>query len=167
MGPGTIRGMSRVSRNTDRPITEHVDLEDVRDQVDSWYAVKRQTAMLTKKLNQGKETLKGLVQRYGETQPETGSLFLDLQAPVGDRKIATLKNQRSVTTTVNMEAAERILKRKKLWDEMTHTEVVLDQDKVFAAFFDNRLSKADVDRMFSESVHFSFILLDDDGKPVS
>jgi hypothetical protein len=54
-----------------------------------------------------------------------------------------------------------------MWADMTHTVEVLDQDKVYAAFFDRRLSKTDIDQIFHESVSYSFILLDEDGKPVS
>jgi len=148
--------------------TGAVDLDTVRDDVAKWYALKRQVTLVGQKLDEGKNALKALVQKYGETDPKTGSLLLDLEGPVGDgdRKIAKLKNQRSETTSVNDEEAEKILRRKGLWEEMTETITVLDQSRVFAAYYDNKITNDELARMFPKRVTFSFILLDEDDKPV-
>jgi hypothetical protein len=147
-------------------IEQPLDLEVVRDEVDKWYALKRQVNLVTGKLEQGKNALKGLVQKYGIADPKTGSLFLDLEEPVGDSKIRRLKNQRSETTTVNDEEAEKILRRKGLWEEMTETITVVDQSRVFAAYYDNKITDDELARMFPKRVTFSFILLDEEDKPV-
>lgn len=143
-----------------------LDLELVRGEVDAWYALKRQVAVITTKLDQGKNSLKSLVQKYGVPDPKTGSLFLDLEESVGEKNIRRLKNQRSETTSVNDEEAEKILRRKGLWEEMTETITVVDQSRVFAAYYDNKITDDELARMFPKRVTFSFILLDEDEKPV-
>jgi hypothetical protein len=140
-----------------------LDLKVVRDEVDAWYALKRQVSLVTGKLEQGKNALKAVVQKYGETDTK-GSLFLDLEDSVGP--IRRLKNQRSETTSVNDEEAEKILRRKGLWEEMTETITVVDQSRVFAAYYDNKITDDELARMFPKRVTFSFILLDEEGKPV-
>jgi hypothetical protein len=150
-----------------RPAADDLDLEQLRDQVDAWYAVKRQGALIQSKLNEGKGKLKELVQRFGQKDPTTGSLFLDLGEPVGDRKISQLKNQRAVTPSANEEVIQKILQKKGLWEKMTKTIVVPDSDAIFAGFYDGDITEDELKMMFPETVSFSFILLDDNGKPVS
>jgi hypothetical protein len=148
-----------------------VDLSKVQGVVESWYALKRQSTLIGAKLNEGKKALKEMVQQYGETDPTTGSIFLRLKEPVGDRRILTLKNQRSVSDSTNYERAEEILRKKGLWDAMTVTRTVvetsLDPDAIYAGFYDGKITEAELDQMFPKTISFSFWLLDENEKPVS
>lgn len=150
-----------------RRTQEELDLVALRQEVGGWWGVKAQTKFLTKQLNAGKEALLKIVQRHGEVQPETGSLFLELSEPISDRKIVRLKAQRSETKGINAEACEKILKDKGLWDEMVEWVPQLDEGKVHAAYFDKKITDDELSRMFPSSVHFSLILLDDADKPVN
>ena len=145
------------------------DLESLRENVDGWYNVKRQAAALTRKLDEGKKSFKALVEKFGTTNPEDGHVYLDLGVPVGDRKIRVLKNQQSVTRHLNQEAAEKILKRKGLWDEVSHDETyrVYDEDAIRAAHFEKKLTVNDLAQIFPQVISYSFWLLDNEGKPVS
>jgi hypothetical protein len=153
-----------ISRSPAKPV---LNLSDVRVQVDAWYAIKRQAALLTKKLDVDKEALKSLVHRYGETDadPQKGHITLDLIEPVGDRNILKLRNQRAETHSTNEEAARRILGER--YHEMSEVVEVLDQDKVWAAYYDKQLTEDEMAQMFPTKVHYSLILLDEDDKPVS
>jgi hypothetical protein len=146
-----------------------VDLSKVQGVVESWYALKRQSSLITNKLNEGKKALKEMVQQYGETDPTTGSIFLRLREPVGDRRITILKNQRSSTDSTNYERAEEILRKKGLWDAMTTTRTVvdLDPDAIYAGFYDGKITEGELDQMFPKIISYSFWLLDDNEKPVS
>ena len=111
-----------------------LDLGTVRDDVDKWYATKRQLNFVSEKLEAGKTALKSLVQKYGE-QDSKGSFLLDLEEPVGEQKIMTLKNQRVDYRPVLIEdTASQILKDKGLYDEMTETVVQLSEDRIYAAY---------------------------------
>jgi hypothetical protein len=146
-----------------------VDLTKVQGVVESWYALKRQATLIGSKLNEGKKALKEMVQEYGETDPTTGSIFLRLPQPVGDRRITTLKNQRSTSDSTNYERAEEILRKKGLWDSMTKTRTVvdLDPDAIYAGFYDGKITESELDQMFPKTTSYSFWLLDDNDKPVS
>jgi hypothetical protein len=156
--------MSRIIR---RPVEEPFDLDAVRDEVDRWYAVKRQSALITKQLDKGKEEIKKLVARYGTVQPESGSRVLDLGQPVGERKICKLKYQRSVTQGFNEQACREILEAKGLWDEMIEMVPQLDQSRINAAFFDRKITQEELDQMFPQRISHSLVLLDDNDKQVS
>jgi hypothetical protein len=156
--------MARLQRRRDE---DDVDLVALRHQVDGWWGVKYQSKVIAKKLNAGKTTLLKMAQRYGQPDPETGSLFLDLEEPVSDRRIVRLKAQRAETMGINPEACEKILKEKGLWDEMVEWVPQLDEGKVHAAYFDKKITDDELSRMMPRSVHYSLILLDEDGKPVN
>jgi hypothetical protein len=146
---------------------EVLDLAALRREVEGWWGVKFQSKLIAKQLNAGKDQLKKMVERFGITDPTSGSIFLDLDEPVGDRKIVKLKAQRSVTTGLNPEEAERILKAKGLWDEVVEWVPQLDEGKVHAAYYDRKITDDELSRMFPQSINFSLILLDDNEKPVN
>lgn len=139
----------------------------LRLDVEGWWGVKRQSKLIAQQLNTGKEQLKKIVQRFGEVEPEKGSIILDLDEPVSDRKIVKLKLQRSSTPGINQEACEEILRAKGLWDEMVEWVPQLDEGKVHAAFYDRKITDDELSRMFPQIVNYSFILLDDSDKPVN
>lgn len=146
---------------------EEIDLNRLRQDVEGWWSIKAQSKLIAKHLSDGRDTLMKIVQRHGVTDPTSGSIFLDLDEPVSDRKILKLKAQRSVTNGLNPDAAEQILKAKGLWDEMVEWIPQLDQGKVHAAFYDRKITEDELSRMFPQAIHFSLILLDDSDKPVS
>lgn len=158
--------MPRLRRRDERE-EESLDLTEVRHEVEGWWGVKYQSKLITQQLNTGKDRLKKIVERWGLSDPTTGSLFLDLEEPVGDRKIAKLKAQRSVSTGLNAVVAEEILKGKGLWDECVEMVPQLDEGKVHAAYYDRKITDDELSRMFPQSINFSLILLDDNDKPVN
>lgn len=150
-----------------RQAEEGLNLDTLRDNVAAWWGVKYQAKLITQQLNKGKDDLKKIVQRFGVVDPSTGSIFLDLGDTVSDRNIARLKAQRSVSTGLNPEVAEKLLKEKGLWDDMVELVPVLDEGKVHAAYYDKKISDEELSRMFPQSVSYSLILLDEDEKPVN
>jgi hypothetical protein len=150
-----------------RTTEENLDLSTVRRVVDQWYALKRQAATLGVKVEAEKSRLKKIVERYGTTDPTTGSIFLELEEPVGDKSIFTLRNQCRTSTSLNAEKAERILRRKGIWKDMVRVIEVPDTDKIHAAFYDKLITQDELDQMFPKSTMYAFTVLDDNGKPVS
>jgi len=72
--------------------TQSLDLAALRQGVSDWFALKRQSNLLAEKLDQGTKNLKGILQKYGEKDPSDGSLYLDLGDPIGEERIAWMKN---------------------------------------------------------------------------
>ena len=149
-----------------RRTAERPDLISLRREVDAWYGVKHQSNLITNQLNKGKKALQAILEKFGEPDPSTGSLFLDLGEPVGDHKISKLKNQKATSTSCNVEKAEEILRSKGMWDEMVELVPVLDEGLVRAAYYDNRITDDELAQMFPQRVSYTFVLLDDADKPV-
>ena len=141
------------------------DIDTLREEVSAWYALKQQANLLNEEMESRKNRIKAVVQKYGETDPETGSLFLKLGDPLHNG-IAELKNQCQTSHRMNEEVTEEILEAKGLWDEMVEWVAVPDEGRIRAAFYDNKISQDELDRMFPTTVRYSFFVLDDDGKPL-
>jgi len=142
-----------------------LDLDALREEVSAYYALRQQAALLNEEVETRKTRIKAAVQKYGETDPETGSLYLKLGDPLHNG-IAELKNQCAVSNRMNEPMAEEILSNKGLWEEMIEWVAVPDEGRIRAAFYDNKISQDELDRMFPTRVTYSFYVLDEDGKPL-
>lgn len=149
-----------------RTTVEPLDLETLRAEVSAWYALKQQATTLGNELDKRKKRLQGILEKYGETDPSTGSIFLDLGEPVGAERISQLKNQCATRQTLNEEAAEDILTARGMWEEMTELIRVPDDSRILAAYYDKRITDDELAKMIHEKVVYSFFVLDDAGKPV-
>lgn len=69
-----------------------------------------------------------------------------------------LQRQKRVTIKVDMDAAEGLLSKRGLWDDCTKWERVLDEDKLLAHLYDERLSKSDMDIIFPKSTSWAFVV---------
>jgi len=154
--------MSPTRRSTRPPL----DVVALREEVAEWYALKRQTTMLNAELDRRKKHLQSWLEKYGETDPNTGNVFLALDEPVGEHKVVQLQNQRRVTDGLNYEAAQDILGSKGLWEDMTEVVREVDQSRVRAAYFDNKITEDELAQMFPQKVVYAFYLMGDDGKAV-
>jgi hypothetical protein len=146
-------------------LKQPLDIDALREEVSAWYALKEQANLLNEELETRKNRIKAVVQKYGETDPETGSLYLDLGDPLHNG-IAQLKNQCSTSSRLNEEVAEEILTEKDMWKEMIEWIAVPDEARIRAAYYDNKVSDDELARMFPKSVRYSFFVLDEDGKPI-
>jgi hypothetical protein len=144
-----------------------LDLKALRQEVWDWYALKRQEALLAPKLKNGTNRFKDLLTKYGEKDPTDGSIYLDLDEPIGDQRIQFLKNL-CVTQSniINTDVAEEILTDKGMWEEMTEVVRVPDESRISAAYYDNRITDDEFARMFPKVTSYRFFLLDEDRKPV-
>jgi hypothetical protein len=157
--------MPRLQRRQDTS-EEGLDLDALGREVEGWWGIKYQSKLIAKTLETGKGALLKLVQRHGEVDPETGSLFLELEEPVSDRHIARLKAQRAEVTGINPDA-EKILRKLGIWDDCVEMVPQLDEGKVYAAYYDNKITNEDLARLFPKSIRFSLILLDENDRPVN
>jgi len=142
-----------------------VDLEEVRQEVAAWWGLKRQAKMLETEIQQRRKQLSSLVQKYGE-KDDKGNLFLDLGVAVTNDGISQLKNQITISTGLNEEAAKEILEAKGLWVEMTEVVRVIDEARVNAAFYDNKINEDELTQMFPQRVSYSFWPVDEAGKQI-
>jgi hypothetical protein len=148
-------------------VKERLDLKALRQEVREWYALKRQDALLTPKLKKGTDRFKELLAKYGDKDPTDGSIYLDLEEPIGDQNIRYLKNLCVVSKNqINDEVAEEILRGKDIWEELSDPVRVPNEERIRAAYYDNRISDDELARMFPAVTSYRFFLLDEDEKPV-
>jgi hypothetical protein len=144
-----------------------LDLKALRQEVWDWYALKRQSMLLEPKLKNGTNRFKDLLGIYGEKDPTDGSIYLDLEEPLGDQRIQFLKNLCvTQSNVINTEVAEEILTEKGLWEELTEVVRVPDEARISAAYYDNKITDDEFARMFPKTTSYRFFLLDEDRKPV-
>jgi len=146
--------------------TQSLDLAALRQGVSDWFALKRQSNLLAERLDQGTKNLKGILQKYGEKDPSDGSLYLDLGDPIGDERIAWMKNLMVSSKRMNEEVCEEILTDKGMWEEMTEVIRVPDESRILAAYYDKRITDDELARMFPQVDSYRFFLLNDERKPV-
>jgi hypothetical protein len=146
---------------------DDLDRDALREEVRQWFALKQQANLLAPRLDKGTKRFKELLQKYGEKDPADGSLYLDLGEPVGSLGIRFLKNLCVTSNNViNDEAAEEILSGKGMWEEMTEIIRVPDQARINAAYYDNRITEAELKQMFPQVTSYRFFVLDEERKPV-
>lgn len=112
--------------------------------------VTRRSDAIKKRLKESFDSLRGL------RVNENGSKFVDLPETieVGGKAYSGMEMRRSVRTSFNEEAAEKILKKKGVYEEALSTYV--DQDKIYRLLADDKISEKDLDSMFEEQESFAF-----------
>lgn len=73
--------------------------------------------------------------------------------------VVGVRYQRSVSVGLDMDAAERILKEKGLWEKCAPPVPQLDNDAVYAALYNEEITEADVDQIYPQKERFSVVLL--------
>lgn len=87
---------------------------------------------------------------------ENGSLFYDFPDPISDGKdtYSGMELRRSVSTIFVEDEAEKILKRKGVYEEALTP--VIDQDKIYRLVQEGKITEKDLDKMFAEKESFAF-----------
>lgn len=140
--------------------TPKASLPQLRQWLQQFLVLKSETAELTARQNEVKDRLKAEIERQGYSD-DMGHQYIDLDEPVDG--VATLKREKRVTSTMNHERTEALLRRKSLWDACTTTVVVIDEDKILSALYEQDekgkplLLQEDVDSMFDQTITYAFI----------
>lgn len=127
--------------------------------VAEFLGLKNQIAALTKRQDETKKTLKATVESLG-FEDDKGHRRLEFDEPMvtpDGQKCTGLINQKRTTQVLNDEVAEKILKKKGIYEECVETIEVLQPDLITKALYQGRLTEAEVDKMFSTSVVWAFI----------
>lgn len=108
----------------------------------------------TKELTKVKSYLSDLVDTDGEPD-DKGHLWYQLPEEVDG--YVSLKRERRVSQSLDLEEAERILKEKGLDSRCFVTMPVLNEDEVMACLYEGLLTEEDVDTMFPKKITWAFI----------
>ena len=140
--------MARIAASTRNlsggdPITTDVrEYKRLRSQID----------LLTKQQKKIRDTLMQAIEENGEPDDQ-GSIWLTLKEDADGT--LEIKRQRRVSRSLDEGLAGSILKEHDLWDQCTKTVVVVDEDAVMQALFDDELSEDDVDAIYPSKISWA------------
>jgi hypothetical protein len=131
------------------------DFEPIKRELQQYVSLKDEVTSIEGRVNTLKKRILSYVEDLGSAN-EKGSLVL----PLNDEVTGTTSvvKQRRVSKMFDESAAESLLKSKDLFETCTKTIVTLDQDAVMAAYYDGKLTDADIETMFPEKVTWALVL---------
>ena len=140
--------------NIEKP-SRSVSTEDgVLGKVRNFVFLKNKIDDATKELTKVKSYLSDLVDTDGEAD-DKGHLWYQLPEEVDG--YVSLKRERRVSQSLDLDEAERILKEKGLDSRCFVTMPVLNEDEVMACLYEGLLTEEDVDTMFPKKITWAFI----------
>lgn len=122
--------------------------------VKQYVTLKRRIDDLTKEQGVLKSELSEIVDKQGEVD-DKGHLWLQLPEEV--EGVASLKRERRVSQSLDMDAAIVILTQKGLAERCIKPVPTIAEDEVMAALYEGKLTEEDVDAMFPKKVTWAFI----------
>jgi hypothetical protein len=135
--------------------TPSPDIERVRKEVQQYVFLKDEVSGIETRVGELRKRILSLVEELGETN-DKGSIVLPISDSVSNT--ASVVKQRRVSKVFDEDKAHNLLAEKGLTEFCTKTIVVLDQDAVMAAYYDGKLTDADIETMFPEKVSWALIL---------
>jgi hypothetical protein len=130
-------------------------LEEIRKEVQQYVFLKEEVTAIESRVGTLRKRILAVIEEIGETN-EKGSLVLPINDHVSNT--ASVVKQRRVSKVFDEDKANDLLKEKGLFESVTKTIVVLDQDAVMAAYYDGKLTDEDIESMFPEKVTWALIL---------
>jgi hypothetical protein len=129
----------------------------IADRFLQWVKVRDEIKFMEDRQKQLRNQMMSAIETEGE-KDEKGSLFLELTEPIeyDGKTYGLLKKERRVGSRFLEDDAEKLLESKGLLAEAQKTVVVLDQDSIYRLHQEGKLTEAEIDSMFQESVTWAF-----------
>lgn len=131
------------------------NLDPLRKEVQQYVFLKEEVTAIESRVGTLRKRILAAVDELGEVN-DKGSLVLPIDDKVSNT--ASVIKQRRVSKVFDEDKANDVLKDKGLFESVTKTIVVLDQDAVMAAYYDGKLTDEDIESMFPEKVSWALIL---------
>ncbi len=131
------------------------NMETIRRELQQYVTLKDEADAIGERVTTIKKRLTSYIEDLGEPN-EKGSIVL----PVEDERTNTraIVKQRRVSKQFDEDTANDLLKDKGLFEACTTTITVLDQDAVMGAYYEGKLTDADIEKMFPEKVTWALVL---------
>lgn len=145
-----------VTKVDKRPKTKKPDVnwDEFPNTVRQFLACKKQSSFLEDRIDKLKKQINDIVDDNGEAD-EGGHIRLGLEKPVDG--IGALKRERRVSTKLDEERAEKILRRKGLYNRCARKVIVLDEEEIAKVTFEGKLTAKEFDSMFEETITWALI----------
>jgi len=132
-----------------------MDLTQIKDLVRQAASLKDQSDLLNKRHSEIKGRLTEAIDELGETDGR-GHITLEVDDTVSG--IKSISKQRRVSQSIDIEVAEALLAAKGLTEDCVKQVPVLDEDAIMSAYYQNKLSEEDIDKMFPKKISYAFIM---------
>lgn len=133
----------RVIKNSEKPTSQYL-----QRLIDEYDKSKEFAKKATERVDELKEALRKYVKSYGTTD-DRGHVWLPAESH-------QLKNERRVSRSLNVVAAEKWAKDNGHWDSVKKTIEVLDEDALVALVWKNTELEAEVSALYSEKTSWAF-----------
>ena len=132
-----------------------LDLQQIVREVRQYVALQKETKDIGKRQTEVKKRLQDTVIEFGETD-DRGHIRIELNDDVSG--VSEIVNQRRVSKALDIEVAEKILEEKGLTESCIELVPVLDEDAIMAAYYQGKLTEADIDLMFPPKISWAFVV---------
>ena len=132
-----------------------MDMQELVHHVRENVLLKERIEELTILQNDVKKQLKQAIEELGETD-DRGHVVVEIEDDVtGIRKVM---HQRRVSKNLDIELAEIVLKEKGIHERCLTMVPVLNEDEIMAAYYENLITEADIDKMFPSKITWALVL---------
>lgn len=140
-------------RKIERTVESAPDLDNVKREVKQFQVLKNEIDLLSERQDEIKKRLKSAVETLGE-EDDKGHVWLDLGESI--EGVSRLQNQRRVSQKLDETKAEKLLASKGILEDCQTTVVVLDQDKIYAAYYEGTITEAEIDMILPSKISYAF-----------
>ena len=131
------------------------DGASIKREIQQFIVIRDEVSNLNKRQSEIKKRLQEAVTEFGE---EDGRGHIVLEINDESTGVKTITNQKRVSKSLDMDAAEKLLEEKNLLEECVKQVPVLDEDAIMAAYYEGKLTEQDIDTMFPAKVTYAFVI---------
>jgi hypothetical protein len=132
-----------------------MNIHEIVDYVRQNVTLKERIDELTAIQSDVKKNLKQGIEELGEAD-DRGHIVVEFDEEVAG--IRRVMQQRRVSKTLDINAAEKILKEKGIHDQCVTMVPVLNEDAIMAAYYEGAVTEEDIDTMFPAKVTWALVL---------
>jgi hemerythrin superfamily protein len=137
--------MARVSDST----REAQQVDQVTAQIREYNSVKKEADRLAKRQKELRDSLMETI-KYVGYEDDQGHYWLELEEPIDG--VVALQGERRVSRGLDEEAAAEIFESLGLTETCYKTVQVVDEDAVYSALYEDKLTDADIDTIFPQKI---------------
>ena len=120
---------------------------DVRVAVRQWLLASDAVERFSKDVSTHRGMILQVLEETGTTD-DRGSQWLRFPDDPVEGRVKGVKRERRVNRSLNVEAAEEYLRKRRLYEDCTETIVVLSEEKILDKNFKGEISDADLDALY-------------------
>jgi hypothetical protein len=128
-----------------------MDLESLIQDARQYKGIKEQEKLLAERKKSIRDRLVAALEIEGY-EDENGHIKLDLTP---DLRIV---HQRKESKSINVEAAEKLLKEKGIYEDCVEMVPVIKEDAIMSAYYKEQLTEAEIDSLVEVKVVYAFLL---------